>query len=432
MNDWRQFGEEIARAQDALLEGADAVDRARAGFLEQASVLVSKNAAGRRGRSKAVIWGFAAAAAVAFAVATAAFFQLHRGDAPLGAMVDGSRRALQPGEWIASPPKTGRRIDFSDGSAIALTPSSGARIVSLAADGAHVSLERGTARVSVQKRPGGAHWRVDVGPYTVSVKGTRFTVAWEPVKQAFTLSLEEGSVLVRGPLLGDGRLVALSETLRAFVSEGRLEITSNGGAPAIAAALPSCAPETVDETRAFSHAAPSPSAKGLPGPTALGAGRNADGGWRSLAASGRNSAALAAAKDLGLDSVLARSSAADLILLGDLARLAGDFEVAERCYMAVRKRFPGKRDAANAAFALGRLDFDHRHMYAAAAQWMTLYLSESAPDAVLAREALGRLIEAAQKAGDFGRAKTAAQRYLASYPDGPHAELARRIAFAVE
>ncbi len=62
---------------------------------------------------------------------------------------------------------------------------------------------------------------------------------------------------------------------------------------------------------------------------------------------------------------------------------------------------------------------------AQAAEWFSTYLKEQ-PGGALAREALGRLIEAHQAAGDPISGRAAAERYLKSYPDGPHATLARQ------
>lgn len=428
MIDWRRFGEEIAKAEDGILVHGDAVERARAGFLEQAALPAARGdrAIGRRRTALA----FAFAAAAALALASAALLLREQGGTDgkaLSATVDGARRALSPGEWIASPPASGRRIAFSDGSVIGLSPGSGARVVTLSGDGARFSLEHGEADVEVRGRPG-ARWQVDVGPYTVAVKGTRFTVAWSPGAQRFTLSLEEGSVFVRGPLLGEGRRIEVSETLRAFVAEGRLEIAAGEAA-------------AIDDGPAAAKEPPAPLEGGPAGAGAerassTGSGRGAaptesrdpePPGWRSLALAGEHGAALAAARARGIRAVIAESPASDLELLGDAARLGRDFETANRCYRAIREKLPGGADAANAAFALGKLDFDHRHLYSEAARWMEVYLAESGPDAVLAREALGRLIEAAHRAGDDRRARNAAERYLASYPNGPHAGIAAGV-----
>jgi outer membrane protein assembly factor BamD (BamD/ComL family) len=63
---------------------------------------------------------------------------------------------------------------------------------------------------------------------------------------------------------------------------------------------------------------------------------------------------------------------------------------------------------------------------ARAVKWFSAYLSEE-PGGAWAREASGRLIEAYQASGDPGAAREAAKRYLGRYPDGPHAEFAKRV-----
>jgi TolA-binding protein len=60
-----------------------------------------------------------------------------------------------------------------------------------------------------------------------------------------------------------------------------------------------------------------------------------------------------------------------------------------------------------------------------AAQWFDTYLREQ-PQGLLAREAAGRLIESYRASGNASAAQTAAARYLARYPHGPHASLARQ------
>ncbi|MEA2750143.1 MAG: transrane sensor, partial [Myxococcales bacterium] len=83
--------------------------------------------------------------------------------------------------------------------------------------------------------------------------------------------------------------------------------------------------------------------------------------------------------------------------------------------------------AATAAFELGRVAFDGLHDFNAAGDWFDTYLRER-PSGALAREALGRDNEARHRTGDAARAEQLATRYTATYPDGPHATLARRLA----
>jgi hypothetical protein len=65
-----------------------------------------------------------------------------------------------------------------------------------------------------------------------------------------------------------------------------------------------------------------------------------------------------------------------------------------------------------------------RRAHGEAARWFEVYLRER-PRGDLAREAAGRLIEARLGARDRPAARAAARAYLARYPDGPHAALAR-------
>ena len=116
-----------------------------------------------------------------------------------------------------------------------------------------------------------------------------------------------------------------------------------------------------------------------------------------------------------------------IALLSDVARHAGANRQAEQALVVLRRRFPGTGDAALAAFALGRLEFDEFHAYARAAVWFRTYLNER-PSGSMTREALGRLIEACYRARDVEGARSAAARYLRDYPSGPHAELASRVA----
>jgi len=158
---------------------------------------------------------------------------------------------------------------------------------------------------------------------------------------------------------------------------------------------------------------PAPSATAARGPS-----------WRELATGGRYVEALATV-GADFDALCIQSSAADVIVLGDVARLAGDAPRARSAYGQVRARFGGTREASIAAFSAGRMAAQEGHG-PEAARWFETYLREAA-DGSLAREALGRAMEAREREGEHGAAKAHAVRYLATYPEGPHAPLARKI-----
>jgi hypothetical protein len=88
--------------------------------------------------------------------------------------------------------------------------------------------------------------------------------------------------------------------------------------------------------------------------------------------------------------------------------------------LSVRRRFAGSHQAALAAYELGRTT-----PALEAAGWFEAYLAEQ-PSGSLAREASGRLLEAESLAHNEAATREVAKRYLARYPDGPHAALARR------
>jgi TolA-binding protein len=145
-----------------------------------------------------------------------------------------------------------------------------------------------------------------------------------------------------------------------------------------------------------------------------------------LARDGKLDEALQAAEERGFEKVLASASAIDLMLLGDAARLNRQWKRADQAYRTVRRRFSEDKQAAAAAFALGRMTFDQHRRYKSAARWFEVYLSEQ-KEGTLAREAKGRLMEARHRSGDAVGARKAARRYLASYPAGPHAPFARKL-----
>ena len=146
--------------------------------------------------------------------------------------------------------------------------------------------------------------------------------------------------------------------------------------------------------------------------------------WRSLArhAHYREALALAIADDFDAQCDGLRGD--DLVLLGDVARLGGDYRRADQAYRAALRRFP---ELDRPAFALGVMSFEARHDYRDAASWLSRYLRDH-PTGPLATEASGRLLEAWDLAGDESRAREAARSYLRDHPTGPHRALARRLA----
>ena len=116
----------------------------------------------------------------------------------------------------------------------------------------------------------------------------------------------------------------------------------------------------------------------------------------------------------------------DLTKLAQVARARGDAEIARTVLRSVRERFEGSAEAAMATFDLGRLAFDTTGRFLEAVHWFKDYLREF-PHGKLAREAMGRLMEALERGGDHSGAREVANDYLLKYPTGPHVGLAHRL-----
>jgi hypothetical protein len=413
--DLKGLGQRLAAAQDISLDSLVDRERSRSRLL-----------GARRPRR----WRAVPALALAAVVLLLAGFALVRAERsqPLAFRVGPDARSEQVGSWIAAGDAQSVPIHFSDGTELTLLQQGRARILDVSASGAAVFVERGKLRAAVVPRPGG-QWRLFMGPYQVRVTGTTFDVGWEPEAERFALSLLEGSVVVSGPAIEGERVVRAGESLelgRALQEAAsepvlRLPERDQEAEPAVAtepsAELePSAAPARERRSAERVPERPRPALEPV-------APRGLD--FRELARAGRYREALAASEREGFEQLCQRSNAAELMLLADVARLAGNPVLARRAYERARERFPGS-DGGQAAFFLGRLAFDERADYADAARYFQLSLSEQ-PDGPLAREAAGRLLEAQLLSGDGAAARAAARRYLERHGDGPHARVARRV-----
>ncbi|HEX2657360.1 MAG TPA: tetratricopeptide repeat protein, partial [Polyangia bacterium] len=148
--------------------------------------------------------------------------------------------------------------------------------------------------------------------------------------------------------------------------------------------------------------------------------------WRELLAAGRLSDGLRAAERSDFGRVCRAASQRELVALADAARLAGHIGHAHEALTTLRHRYPDSSDAATAAFTLGRIAFERRGAYEEAAHWFATYLEEQ-PRGPLMGDAVGRLMEARQRAGDRAGARMDATRYLLRFPEGPYAPAARVI-----
>ena len=376
-------------------------------------------------------WSVALAFGTLAAGAAAAFIYLH--PRPISYAVAGVGQG-EVGTALVAPPAAPLELQFSDGSAVTLPPPAAAHVDALDRNGATVAIEEGTLEVSVIHRTH-TRWQVQAGGYRIQVTGTRFAAGWDRQSRALTVTMHEGSVLVSGPGLKEPVRVVTGQRLRASASGADLGL-ENGPAPSAEMEAPPTAATPSAATSRVPEPALAPPPTEIAPPTerasaprahrveavATRAATPINADWRVQAARAEYHEALAAAVLEGWRAECARLGADDLVLLGDVARLAGDLDRAEEAYRSARRRFPA---ADRPIYALGLIAFEGRHNYKLAGDLFAGYL-RSFPRGPLAREAGGRLIESRLKAGDDAEARQAAAAYLHDFPGGPYAALARR------
>jgi len=410
-----------ATLEDDAGERDRAIEEARRQF--SARVIQRPSSTRRLGR------GLAIAMAAALCIVAIGWFSFSRRPAPLQFNVDGAAGVAQT--WLAAPTARPLVVTFSDGTVLQIEPSSRARVVDIDQHGANISLESGLIRADVVHTSHSA-WRLIAGPFAIRVTGTRFDVRWNSASQKFSIAVREGSVGVSGSIVGAERPVRAGEKLVASVVQGRLDLIN---AETAASGAPSADDDRAEEARTDqgppaelspADAPASPSS----GPTTSSPEATAKdlspGAWREFAKSGDLRQAFASAEAHGFQSVCDSATPSELLLLGDAARLSGRSDRATEALLALRRRYPRDPRRAAAAFALGKVTFDQRHAYGQAAEWFATCVREQ-PSGPLAREASGRQIEALRNAGDSSGAQRAAREYLARYPDGPHADIARSL-----
>ena len=392
MNETEDFLRQIAATQDQLLARVSTVER------EAARIAERTVRPPRRAFVMPLVLSLSAAAGAAVLVARTRPLTLTQG-----------HERVEVGAPIAALTPQPVELAFSDGSTMSLYAQARARVTRLGTHGAAIVVERGAAEISVVPRKGN-DWGVDVGPFHVAVKGTRFSLQWDPATERFDFALQKGKVVISSACLGGERVLEAGQSLHASC---RWQPADRPPAAAVAPA--SLAPPRVAEAAERPPAAIEPEA--------LPRARAGSPAWRQLASAQRYREALAAAERGGFANECRRRDASDLLILGDVARLAESPARAVQAYEAAR----AKRAAADrSAFGLGLVEFDQRRNYRGAATWFATYLREQ-PRGPLAEQAEGRVMDAWQRAGEPERARAAAQAYLGRYPHGTYADLARRL-----
>jgi hypothetical protein len=327
------------------------------------------------------------------------------------------------GPYVSASPMSPAELLFSDGSDLKADPGCRLRVDETYTNGARVFIERGltTSHVAHEKA---SNWTFVAGPFEVHVTGTRFALSWDPLVEEIDLRLLEGSVEVRSPLAQGPIVVRAGQRFRAAVSSRSLMVTEGDGVPVVIPTPVAAAPVT------GGVAAPpsAPQATTAP-PTTTVNGKAPPArreSWQELLTRGDFESIVSAANARGVDACVTGCSAGDLRSLADAARYTGRGELAERCLLALRQRFPVGAHAAAAAFMLGRTH-ETRNQPTTAQRWYETYLTES-PEGEFAAEALAGKMRAVTTTRGPGVAKPLALEYLRRYPQGVHVKTARKIA----
>lgn len=338
-----------------------------------------------------------------------------RDDAPatpvLSYQVD--NRDPPSGGYILASQTADAVVAFSDGSRVRMAARARGRVVEVNSRGAKFALDDGKVSVDVVPRPR-AQWTFEAGPFRVSVHGTSFTVAWNPVDGVFEVRLASGSISVASPVAGPEIQMRAGQTLEVSLRDQSSTLgtmsSSEGPAAVIGAGSPSFEPPPI---------APAPSGPSEPP-------RWSHRNWMAALSENRAAAVVADADRRGLPAVLERADSEDLWALANAARYAGRYSIASRALDAHRRRFPSSERSREAAFLLGRLHDGDRDGPESALRWYDRYLVES-HDGVGVSDALGRKMTLLQRWNRRTEALIVARDYLRRFPRGTYANAARAL-----
>ncbi|MBS2013711.1 MAG: tetratricopeptide repeat protein [Deltaproteobacteria bacterium] len=387
-HDLERIGLRIAAEQDRALDGTPSPDA----DLLLAGVVTRRRRHARRRAAMVTIGG-----ALVVLLGVLGAFRL----APRSELAQGgeARRAVavtaaQPALGTTTAEEADVPLAFVDGTRVVVTRGATADLRDVQAHGATIALRDGTLDVDVV-HTSESRWDVVAGGFDVHVTGTRFDATFDAKSGQLTVAMKQGSVRVTGPCVDEPLAAPATKT---FACPSSLRAEPQTVTPeSLPLARPSVPSPPVPSSRT-----PSGDPKGAP-----------------LAV------APPAPKPPGDDAVLEKGSAAEVLALGDEARLAGDAGRARAAYVRVRARFPRTEQAAKAAFLLGRMAEAGGALDEAVSDYAAA-TSES-PGGTFAQDALGRTMEIEQRRGNGERARSLAEQYLRSFPSGPHASYARSI-----
>jgi TolA-binding protein len=340
------------------------------------------------------------------------------------------------GGYLRESGHEGMTLSFNEGTRFVFTPGTRGRLRSVDSEGARVGIENGSASFEVVPASG-RHWEVEVGPFVVTVKGTAFTVSWDPEHEQFELLLRRGRVVVSGPVSGGDLTLSGGQRLVVSLPKAQTLITQAASDAAIDDAVgdpeaptPSVAEVVVAEADAGTAVSPGttgsrPSEATNTSPVRSGKKKTARR-WSEELAHGRWDQILADVQRAGVATVLETATSDELYAVANAARYRLRTQLARRALLAQRRRFPQSRRALEAAFLLGRVEEARGNTGTGAITWYDEYLTH-APRGAYAAEALGRKMTIVRTVSGPMRAKPIAKDYLRRFPQGSYASSARAL-----
>jgi hypothetical protein len=339
--------------------------------------------------------------------------------------IEGGR--LLEGGYLSASGNAGIGVFFDEGSQFILAPGTRGRLREVNPAGARLSIEHGSASLriteSLQHR-----WSVESGPFLVTVKGTDFTVSWDPASERFEVRLRRGRVEVYGPTVGEGLALRPGQRLIVNLPKGETVISEEpfDRNPLVAEAAGVASSSTsgaVAPSASVERAADvAPAARASAGSSAVAAERR----WREALANGHWDRILSQADGDGIDATLRSASSDDLFALADAARYRRRTDLARATLLAQRSRFPSSARSLDAAFLLGRVEEARPSGRAQAISWYEEYLVR-APAGTYAAEALGRKMVLTKELSGAASARPIAEEYLRRFPEGSYAGAARAL-----
>jgi len=425
-------GSEDARALDAFSQVIrNGVEERTAAELDQGlKGLSARMAAGGTRRRRMIRWSLVGAMAalgcvVVARVAPDAWRRLSAPRPPsLVNRIEGGR--ILEGGYLRESGHGGIKLFFNEGSKLVFMPGARGRLRAVGKDGARVAIEQGTASFQVMQG-GDRRWLIEVGPFLVTVKGTVFTVSWDPSSERFELNLRHGRVVVSGPVSGED--IALRAGQRLLVDLPRAETLISEEKPEEAPA------DSLDPVPARAVPASSlrpplakdrPVAASTPSAPATVAKSDGERRWSDEWLSGHWDGILADVERGGIEAALEKASSEDLFALANAARYRRRTDLARAALLAERRRFPASPRAIDAIFLLGRVEEARERGTARAIAWYDEYLAR-APTGPYAAEALGRKMTLTSEIGGRAEVRPIAEDYLHRFPRGSYAGSARAL-----